>query len=165
MIDGVEVRPEQPFSLRRQRLVTVRILPFRYDEAGNRLWSHRSMTVRVDFVGAARTVGGGAAGGDGSWEAVLQAGVLNYDQAKDWRAQPRRAERQDLFALPGRARPAGALAAAAFDEDNPELRVKVDSSGVYQLTYATVGDLKQRKIEVQVARPRAKVRVGPPRNP
>src|SRR5262249_27297853 len=35
----------------------------------------------------------------------------------------------------------------------------------YQLTYATVGDLKQRKIEVQVARPRAKVRVGPPRNP
>jgi VWFA-related protein len=37
--------------------------------------------------------------------------------------------------------------------------------GQYQLTYATVGDLKQRKIEVQVARPRAKVRVGPPRNP
>jgi VWFA-related protein len=35
----------------------------------------------------------------------------------------------------------------------------------YQLTYVTVGDLKQRKIEVQVARPRAKVRVGPPRNP
>jgi len=35
----------------------------------------------------------------------------------------------------------------------------------YQLTYVTVGDLKQRKIEIQVARPRAKVRVGPPRNP
>jgi len=35
----------------------------------------------------------------------------------------------------------------------------------YQLTYATIGELKQRKIEVQVARPRAKVSVGPPRNP
>src|SRR5262249_55190592 len=35
----------------------------------------------------------------------------------------------------------------------------------YQLTYATVGDLKQRKTEVQVARPRAEVPVGPPRNP
>jgi hypothetical protein len=34
--------------------------------------------------------------------------------------------------------------------------------GQYRLAYATVGDLKQRKLEVKVARPGAKTRVARP---
>jgi VWFA-related protein len=55
------------------------------------------------------------------------------------------------------------LSAMGADSELKKLAAHLRSQ--YQLTYATVGDLKQRKIEVQVARPRAKVRVGPPRNP
>src|SRR4029077_8555804 len=54
-----------PFTLRRQRLVAVRIMPFRYDESAGRLSVQRSMVVRVDFLGGAPAAGGGPASADG----------------------------------------------------------------------------------------------------
>jgi VWFA-related protein len=48
--------------------------------------------------------------------------------------------------------------------ENALKKVAAPLRGQYQLTYATLDDLKQRKLEVQVARPRTKARVGPPRN-
>ena len=140
--DGVwptsSVEVGEPFTLRRQRLVAVRIMPFRYDESAGRLTVQRSMVVRVDFLGGTPAAAGGPVAADGSWESVLRAGVLNYEQAKGWRAAPMKAVRRSLFAAPGRAAPAGSMASAAFDEDNPEVRVKVDSTGVYELGYASL---------------------------
>src|SRR5438105_4854803 len=130
----------EPFALRRQRLVAVKIMPFRYDPTLGRLWSRKSITVRVDFSGGgaapASPLGGGRE--DGSWEAVFREAVLNYSQARDWRLPAHPATRRGAFDLapPGAAISARGLAAAAFDEDNPEVRVKVDTSGVYQLSYA-----------------------------
>jgi len=42
-------------------------------------------------------------------------------------------------------------------------RISGDIAGRYRISYATLGDIEERKIEIQVARPEAKVRVIPPR--
>jgi VWFA-related protein len=54
---------------------------------------------------------------------------------------------------------------SAMGAENSLKKMAAHLRSQYQLTYATVADLKPRKIEVQVARPRTRVRVGPPRNP
>jgi hypothetical protein len=132
----------EPFTLRRQRLVALRLMPFRYDEATGTLWARRSMKVRVDFTGPPGAPAAGAPAEDRHWEPVLRNAVLNYEQARSWRAAPRPARRLDLrgaadpgglLGAPGAAGPARA---AAFDEDFPEVRVLVDSTGLYQLRYA-----------------------------
>jgi Peptidase family C25/Propeptide_C25 len=121
----------KPFVIRRQRVVAVTLYPYRYDAGADRLWSRDHMTVRVDFVGGSTTGGGGMP--DRHWDAVLREGVVNFDQARGWR-EPSPARR----AGPGRslfpARPAGATA-FGFDESQPEVRVLLDSSAVYQLDF------------------------------
>jgi VWFA-related protein len=54
---------------------------------------------------------------------------------------------------------------SAMGAENSLKKMAAHLRSQYQLTYATVPDLKPRKIEVQIARPRTRVRVGPPRNP
>jgi hypothetical protein len=127
----------EPFTLRRQRMLAVRLMPVRVDEALGKVWLHKHLVVRVDFVNAARASATIAAPSrtDRDWEAVLREGLLNYDQAKSWRLAPQPATRRSTFgaATPGRA--AGPLSRAAFDEDYPEVRIKADTTGVYVLTF------------------------------
>src|SRR5262249_18498076 len=128
----------EPFGLRRQRLVAIKVMPFRYDGTLGRLWSRKNVIVRVDFTGrASASAPAGVSGADGSWEAVLREAGLNYEQAKSWRLPAHPATRRGAFELPqpGQAATGRTLRAAAFDEDNPEVRVKVDSTGVYALVY------------------------------
>ena len=124
-------------TLRRMRMVSVRILPYRYDEAGGRLWTHRSVTVRVDFTGG--RVGEGVAGRDTHWDRVLKGTVLNFEQARGWRARPEplRSRGTSLFD-DARGRSTGALGAnatQAFDESNAEVRVQTDTTGVYAFRF------------------------------
>jgi hypothetical protein len=139
-----------PFTLRGQRMVAVQIRPFRYDEAAARLWAHRRLRVRIEFAGV--TAGGAAAGAlapaleDRHWDPVLRGAVLNYEQGRRWRtARPaavRGGRGGSLFdRAPGvdRApRPAAGAAIGLFDENDPEVRVQIDSSGVYALTYGAL---------------------------
>ena len=134
----------EPFSLRRQRLVAVSLQPFRYDEMTGRLWSRQSLTVRVDFVGVTRA---GSSEQDPHWDPVLRAGVLNFEQAQGWREPVTQAEpRESSTRLPtgpldrfnSRAQSTISAAALAFDESFPEVRVRIDTTGVYQLDYATL---------------------------
>lgn len=148
-----------PFSLRGQRMVAVRIQPFRYDEAAARLWARRRQRVRVTFAGAEPGSGGVAPAAleDRHWDPVLRGALLNYEQGRRWRVAPRAAVRAgrpgggssgpggSLFdrgggvvppGVPPMTRGAGTAAAAAeFDESNPEVRVLIDSTGVYALPY------------------------------
>ena len=135
----------EPFTVRGQRLVAVRLRPVRYDEATQTVWTRRSLTVRVEFTGARQGTRPLGAGEDRHWDPVFERAVLNYDQARDWRSPLRPATLPALQMLrqagPGRLRsqsPGGALQTAAFDEDNPEVRVLLDSTGVYSLTYANL---------------------------
>ena len=136
-----------PFTLRGQRMVMVRIQPFRYDEAAARLWARRRLRVRIEFAGAA--AGSGAVAPtpeDRHWDPVLRGAVLNYEQGRRWRTARPAAVRGgrtggasigprdgSLFdRAPGLA---GGVAAALFDESDPEVRVQLDSTGVYALPY------------------------------
>jgi hypothetical protein len=131
----------EPFTVRRQRLTAVQVRPFRYDEATGRLWVRRSLTVRVDFTGV--TPGAALATPatpvtDSHWEPVFRNALANYEQGRLWRAPRRAAIAAPAGGLLGNrpARPAALGGVAAFDENEPEVRIKVDSTGVYALPYA-----------------------------
>jgi len=119
-----------PAGFRGRRLVSLEARPFRYDEGGARLAAVAGFTVRVDWN---RPAGGRAlpafvAEPDPGMDAALATSVLNFEQARAWRVGPRASRAAgSLFAQP--------LAAAAFDESEPEVRVAVDSTGLYQLPY------------------------------
>ena len=140
------VRLGTPFTLRGQRLVSVTVHPFRYDEATQRLWARRRMQVRIEFTGAAVAGGRLAPTEDRHWDPVFQGSVLNYQQGRSWRVAPTPAVRRaapgsgSLFDRPPLrgATPAGRTQVAVFDEDDIEVRVQLDSTGVYALTFSAL---------------------------
>jgi len=123
-----------PFGFRGRRLVALEIRPFRYDEAAARLWSPLSMTVRVDWnrpAGAATLPAAGASP-DRHVDAALATSVLNWEQASGWRAAP--APMREGPSRLGRIGTAPS-AAVAFEEDEPEVRVKLDATALYRLPF------------------------------
>lgn len=130
----------EPFTLRRQRMLAVRLLPVRVDEALGKVWLHKHLVVRVEFqnAGRAQPMATPASRTDRDWEGVLREGLLNYEQARSWRLAPQPATRRSVFGAAAPGRLAGPTASAAFDEDYPEVRVKLDTTGVYLLTYNTL---------------------------
>ena len=138
ILDGVWPRSPlevgAPFGVRHQRMVAVRVSPFRYDEATGRLWAKKSVTVRVSFSGGSS----GAAllaplAADTRTDAVLAQALINPEQAKGFRdgLRPARAARLGLAPRAG-ARGADAF---GFDEDNAEVRVRIDSTAVFAIGY------------------------------
>jgi len=134
------VELSEPFEARHQRLIAIQIRPFRYDEAAGRLWARRSVTVRVSFSGGAPARGGPARTEDRHWEPVLRRALINYEQGRSWRTPsgrlPAIPEGGSLFEgplTPG-------LRSTAFDESEPEVRVQLDSSGVYGIEYSKLED-------------------------
>jgi hypothetical protein len=122
--DPIEVG--EPFTIRRQTVVMVRIWPFRYDAEAHRLWSRQSMTVRVDFVGgdlSARALGSAP---DGPFEPLLRTNLLNYEQGRSWRTPGGRA----TLEASRRTRAEG-----IGGETEPEVRVLLDTTGVYSIEY------------------------------
>jgi hypothetical protein len=126
----------EPATVRRQRLVAVQVRPFRYDEAAGRLWVRRSLTVRVDFTGVAPGAAAAAAPApDRHWEPVFRNALANYDQGRRWRAPQRAAAISPAFPGGRAALPAAVRDIAAFDEGQPEVRIQVDTTGVYTMPY------------------------------
>ena len=135
---GSPVEVGQPFTVRRQRVVAIRLYPFRYDEATGRLWARRALTVRIEFQGGASAAPETRPESDGHFEPVLRGTILNYEQGRRWRIR-RAALEESLFPRPrsgSRIAPGGAAQPSGFDEDEPEVRVKLDSTGVYGLEFA-----------------------------
>jgi len=123
-----------PFTLRGQRMVAVRIQPFRYDEAAARLWIHRRLRVRVDFGAAAASVRG-AGPEDRHWDPVLRGAVINYEQGRAWRIAHPAATRSGARLFDRTPAPSARASTAAFDESDPEVRILLDSTGVYAIPY------------------------------
>ena len=135
----------EPVTVRRVRMVDLRVWPFRYDEASGTLSIRRALTVRVDFSGGAP----GALAApeeDRHGDPVLEGVVLNFQQARGWRQAPLRQDANPLDVLREARRKAGAApealgaaispaARTGFDEDNAEVRVLIDTTGVYALSY------------------------------
>lgn len=123
------------FTIRRQWVVTVQAFPFRYDESSGQLWTRGSFTVALEFTGvtASRMAPLGAED-DRQWEPVLQSTLLNYEQGRSWRER-RRPDTGSLFEradVRDRARLEGA---PEFDEDEPEVRVRIDTTGVHAIEF------------------------------
>lgn len=124
---------------RYQRVVPVRVLPFRWDPAARTLRAVATATVRVDFVPRSRVgVGSGPPGlgldaarapgriagprTDSGFESAYERGLLNYAAAREFRSAPARPVRASTLGGP----PAPAA----------EWRVRVDTTGVWRVTYA-----------------------------
>lgn len=133
IVDGAwpaeEVVLGAPTSFRGRRLVSFDVRPFRYDEGASRLSAVAGYTVRIDFnrPAAARALATSGHQPDPGIDAALATSVLNFEQARAWRETPGASGGGSLFAKPS--------AAAALDENDPEVRVKVDSTGLYQLPF------------------------------
>jgi hypothetical protein len=70
------------------------------------------------------------------------------------------------FVLSGLAEKSGGrfdTVLASMAVDSALQKVAADLGSQYQLSYATVPELKDRKLEVKVARPGARIRIGPAR--
>jgi hypothetical protein len=133
----------EPASIRRLPVVAVRLFPFRYDPASRRLWSRRSMIVRLDFSGgAAPSIGALATTADQHFEPVMKNTVLNYEQGRGFAAPASRdAAVGTRLRLPwpeSRPRAVGGAVPPGFDEDHTEVRVQIDSTGVYTLDFQTL---------------------------
>ena len=130
-----------PFTVRRQRVVALRVHPVRYDEASGTVWSRRSLTVRVEFQGALEPRATGIpVGEDPHWDSVLEQAVINFDAARAWRSPLTRTTAPALQMVRQTSRlgarsPVGTLGTAAFDEDNREVRCQIDTTGVFAFTF------------------------------
>ena len=124
-----------PFGFRGRRFVQLEVRPFRYDESSARVSSPLTLTVRVDFnrPASALSLLPEMAPRDAQVDAALEGNVLNWEQGQGWRRAP----------SPGRSRPdrslftTGPRAAGvfAFDESQPEVRVKLGESTLYRLDF------------------------------
>lgn len=134
------VKLEEPFAVRRVRVARLVVQPVRWDAESRRLWVRRSMTVRVSFSGGtpprAGLPGAGPAEPDRHWDPILENLVVNFDRVRERREARPVAARRDPGRLldPGPGRTA-AQRVAAFDESEPEVRVRVDTTGVYVLPF------------------------------
>lgn len=123
----------EPFALRRQSFVKVTLHPWRYDARARRLYQRSALTVRVSY-GVAAPPADRFAASDPATAALLDAAV-NAAAARGWRAPaPALAARTPAARLFGR-NPAAA-GGFAFDEDEPEVRVLCDSTGVWGFDHA-----------------------------
>src|SRR5262245_26744534 len=92
-----------PFAFRGRRFVQLEVRPFRYDEAGQRISSPLTLTVRVDWNRPASSgaLAPGTAGRDAQVDAALEGNVLNWEQGQGWRKTPTLERSRPGRTLPG----------------------------------------------------------------
>ena len=113
-------------TLRHQRVVQVVFHPFQYSAATGELAVHSRIVVRVNIRSGGRVPGlRPVLVDEREWEAVYRGTILNYEQAKSWRARPaprREGGRPD------------------FREDHELYRIEVGESGIYRLDFADLAE-------------------------
>src|SRR5215831_3598573 len=130
----------EPASMRDRQIVPVEIYPFQYDEAARRLTVTQSLTVRVDFAGGVGAAPGLSEVPDAHDEALFGSRIANWSQARPWRSPRPKLADGGVFgrrAILSRAMASGP-SVAAFDENMPEVRVRIDTTGVYAVDFDTL---------------------------
>ncbi len=137
-------------GFRFQRVVPLRIQPFRYDPGRRSLLEVTSATIRVDFVPtrtgrntplhSERLLGPGeetAPRHDPGWEGLYQRTLFNYEAARDFRTRPKRRTPQALAGIKGFGSSirAGGSATIAGGIAGDEWKIRVDTTGVWRVTY------------------------------
>ncbi len=126
-----------PFSFRGRRLTSIEVRPFTWDAGTGRLTAPLRLTVRVDFhrPAGASLLSSIAAAPDPHVDPVLESSVLNWQQGSNWRVAASTGNRGSLLRgiLDGKSAVTGVP--LAFDESDPEVRVKIDTTGLYRLSF------------------------------
>ncbi len=103
--------------LRDQRLVRVELYPFQYQPLAQQLTWHRRLRIEVLFERTGDRAYKSVAASETPFDGVLRNSLLNYEQARDWRAAP-------------------VTAAKPTVDLTPRTKIVVDHDGLYRLTYA-----------------------------
>lgn len=82
-LNSIEVG--QPYTIRQQRMVTVRLWPYQYNPATKTLKRLLSGRLKVNLTSGKNDSFGGQSKSDPHFEDVYKSLVCNYDQAKQWR--------------------------------------------------------------------------------
>ncbi len=121
----VTVRIGSDAWLRDQRLVRLEFTPFQYNPLQELLIRHARLKVRLRFTSDLLDVTSSfrleSPGSPSPFEPLLQRSLLNYTEARQWRAQP----------IPA----VHTLEAAA---SNPRYRIAINQDGIYRMTYETL---------------------------
>ena len=123
--------------MRSQRLGRVQLSPVQIDPVAGLVTLHRRVLVTLKFnqVGMAAMTSRSAATADvaesAPFEATLANMLLNYDQSRSWRLAPAASAEGALSAAQ-----TGAAPTAIWTPPSPAYRVKVNSTGIYQLSQA-----------------------------
>ncbi len=114
--------------VRQQRVAGIAVYPVQYDPSAQTLSVYESLTVSVRFTGGAAVAssaeGAGRAVGR-IYEGLLSESLLNYADARDWRAEASTSARPSL----------AGTAAVPWAPPVPGWRVKVRDGGIYELSY------------------------------
>lgn len=115
-------RMSTPANWRSQRYVSVRVAPYQYDAANSRLIIHSRLEIEIDFglpAGAADSEYGSPVD-EGPFEVVLRTSLVNYRNARGWRAP----------AIPDAAEIVEPESVNAVTT----VRIAVDTDGIYKVT-------------------------------
>ncbi|MGD8475069.1 MAG: C25 family cysteine peptidase, partial [Anaerolineae bacterium] len=115
--------------IRDQRFIAVQVNPVQYNPVTGELVLRKQIIVEVSFT-YPRGRDLGKSQSDSSFEPVLQAGLLNYESAANWRGKA-----TDPV-------PTVSLATEIRDTTSPALKIMVDEDGIYQVTAADLEALK-----------------------
>jgi hypothetical protein len=126
-VPAQQIAVDRPYILRRQRIVTVRIMPYQYNPATKTLRRLVRGTLSISLtssLGKKEIIG---AGSDPYFEEVYRSLLLNYEQAKAWR-------------IPGPA-PTSALADSTrdwFETGRTYYKILIAADGWYKVTKASL---------------------------
>jgi hypothetical protein len=123
--------------LREQRIIRIELYPFQIRADDGALIWHRHLRVAVHFYrttapGLARSI----AAGPSPFESVLRGALVNYEAAKQWRAQPAD-QPLSISDQPALNKAVGLSPTAA--SACPQItctKITVDHDGLYRITYA-----------------------------
>ena len=140
-------------GLRHQRVVSIRIQPFRVDPQAKRVRAVTHALIRVDFVPIGSTRPNTATGlGPGTsleapaagmpaahdrWEGLYQRALLNYEAARSFRTAPPALRSLESGFAPERATAGvnGTGLGVPYDPTD-EWTIRVDTTGVWRVTFA-----------------------------
>ncbi len=110
---------QDPGIMRSQRVVKLVVAPFLYEPMRSLLRVIKEITVTLEFTGG----GVGMQRGEDKWEPLYRSILLNYEQGKRWRKEPKKAiELGPILKAPS--------------VTNPRLKILVDRTGIHRLDYS-----------------------------
>lgn len=124
--------------MRSQRLGRVQVSPVQIDPVAGRVTLHRRVLVTLSFdqagmaALASRALTSQAVAESAPFEATFAKTLLNYEQARAWRLDPGSTDGASALFPAG----AGEAPTAIWTPPSPAYRVKVNTTGIYQLSYS-----------------------------